>query len=106
MNGPLPSSMRFPRPDLRGLAAALLAWALVATPATAQQSSADLGRKALAVLEANCYRCHGQNGSREGGMDYVLDSRKLVEKRKVVPKDAGKSRLLRRILAEEMPPEG
>lgn len=68
--------------------------------------TADLTRKAVAVLEANCQRCHGKDGSNEGGMNYILDLKKLVERKKVVPGNPGKSRLLRRVAEGDMPPEG
>src|SRR5437899_4935 len=52
-----------------------------------------LGQKAHDILKANCYRCHGQEGTVEGGLNYVLDFKTLVTRKKVVPGDAGKSRL-------------
>lgn len=70
-----------------------------------QGKDAELARKAIAVLEKHCYRCHGQNGAREGNMDYVLDAKKLADKRKLVPANASKSRILRLIRDGEMPPE-
>jgi tetratricopeptide (TPR) repeat protein/mono/diheme cytochrome c family protein len=66
----------------------------------------DLAKKALQVLKANCYRCHGQDGANEGGFNYVLDRRQLVSRRKVVPGEPAKSKILRRILnaVDPMPP--
>ena len=72
----------------------------------AGQKDKDLARKALAVLEANCYRCHGQNGAREGGFSNALDVKELIERKRVVPNNLAKSKLLRLILEGDMPPEG
>jgi len=66
----------------------------------------DLARKARRVLEANCHRCHGQNGAVEGGLNYVTDLGKLVARKKVVPGDPDGSRLFRRLDDDSMPPEG
>ncbi|HEY1378946.1 MAG TPA: c-type cytochrome domain-containing protein, partial [Gemmataceae bacterium] len=73
---------------------------LLAGPAPA----ADLARDALAVLRANCHRCHGQDGSREGGFGAVLDIAALRERGLVVPGDAERSKLLRRVVKGQMPP--
>ena len=63
-------------------------------------------RDALAVLRANCYRCHGQDGSREGGFGNVLDVAALRERKLVVPGDADQSKLFRRVAKGQMPPRG
>ena len=50
--------------------------ALLALPTgyvRAADSPAVLAQKAQAILKANCHRCHGQNGSLEGGFNYILD---------------------------------
>ena len=41
----------------------------------------------------------------EGGFNFVLDRDKLVARHKVIPGDAEKSRLYRRVHRGEMPPE-
>src|SRR5262249_29371217 len=66
----------------------------------------ELATKAHAVLKANGYRCHGQDGAKEGGFNFVVDLQKLAARRKVVPGDSAKSRLLKRILNADdpMPP--
>lgn len=74
---------------------------LFATSASAEVP-AD-AREARAVLEKHCYRCHGEKGAAEGGMNFVLDRDKLVAKRVVVPNDAGKSPLLKRMVGGDMP---
>ena len=50
---------------------------LLAAGARADEPAA-LAKKARAVLDANCHRCHGQDGNIEGGFNYVLDARQLV----------------------------
>src|SRR5579883_264295 len=71
-------------------------------PNTKQQQ--QLAQQAQAVLKANCYRCHGQDGSVEGSMNYVTDLAKLVARKKVVPNDVKGSRLFRRVEEGTMPP--
>src|SRR3954452_3798020 len=84
---------------------AALALSSLAAPARAQEPRA-LAMKARAVLETHCHRCHGKDGANEGGFNYVLDLRQLVGRRKVIPGEPGKSKLLRRITNENdpMPP--
>src|SRR5262245_8958014 len=66
----------------------------------------EIAVKARAILTANCYRCHGQNGTVEGGVSYLLDRQQLVARKLVVPNDPSKSKLIQRIENKEMPPEG
>ncbi len=85
-------------------------WLVLSVPALAGAAGPDkddLARKAHAILKANCHRCHGSDGANEGGFNYVLDVRRLVERRKIVPGNPGKSRLLKRMLDPDdpMPPE-
>jgi tetratricopeptide (TPR) repeat protein len=90
-------------------ATALLLVVTLPARAAAQAPDKDaLASKAHAILKANCYRCHGQDGANEGGFNYVLDARRLVERRKVLAGNAAKSRLFRRITDPDdpMPPEG
>jgi serine/threonine-protein kinase len=81
---------------------------LFAAPAAHGQTGGDvdLARQALGVFQKFCYRCHGQNGAREGNMDYILDPKKLADRRKLVPGNAAKSRILRLVREGDMPPEG
>ena len=76
-----------------------------AVSARAQDSPQATAEKARQVLETHCFRCHGKDDSAEGGFDYVLDTQKLIEKRKLTPKNEEKSRLLRRVVEGSMPPE-
>lgn len=64
----------------------------------------QLAQQAQAVLKTHCYRCHGQDGSVEGSMNYVTDLAKLVARKKVVPNDLKGSRLFRRVDEGTMPP--
>jgi len=67
----------------------------------------DLAANAQHVLRSNCYRCHGQDGAIEGGMNYVLDLAKLVARKKVVPGEPAKSKIYKRLTSKTnpMPPE-
>jgi mono/diheme cytochrome c family protein len=67
---------------------------------------AELAERVHLVLKQNCYRCHGENGAAEGGINYILDAEALVTRRKIIPGKAEKSRLFRRVDQGEMPPEG
>jgi WD40 repeat protein len=78
----------------------------VAMPVRAADSPADLSKKALAVLNTHCHRCHGQEGAVEGGMNYVLDREKLVLRKKIVPGHAEQSPLYKKVAADKMPPSG
>ncbi|HEY1192204.1 MAG TPA: c-type cytochrome domain-containing protein [Gemmata sp.] len=66
--------------------------------------TADLAAKARAVFEVHCHRCHGKDGAAEGGFNTVLDRRRLVERKRIVPAEPGKSPLLERVVKNEMPP--
>jgi WD40 repeat protein/mono/diheme cytochrome c family protein len=71
----------------------------------AEPEAKELASKAREVLSVHCYRCHGQDGAVEGGFNFILDARSLVARNKVVPGNAAKSKLFRRIHDGEMPPE-
>jgi tetratricopeptide (TPR) repeat protein len=66
-----------------------------------------VARQARDILKANCYRCHGQGGSVEGGMNYVMDVKTLIRRKKILPGNPSKSRLVQRIKSADdpMPPE-
>jgi WD40 repeat protein/mono/diheme cytochrome c family protein len=91
---------------MRSVVSSLAVALLAAAPARAQDKT-ELARKAREVLKANCQRCHHREAA-EGGFGYVTDLAALVERRKVVPGDAAKSKLLRRIADKDdpMPPAG
>ena len=75
-----------------------------ASPAFAADDDKKLAQQAQTVLKTHCYRCHGQDGSIEGSMNYVTDLAKLVARKKVVPNDLKGSRLFRRVDEGTMPP--
>src|SRR5215213_9502268 len=81
-----------------------LALLALASPARAADDPKQLARQAQTVLKTHCYRCHGQDGSIEGSMNYVTDLAKLVARKKVVPNDLKGSRLYRRVDEGTMPP--
>ena len=95
--------MRFTAPRLAALAALVLL-AAPALPVTSAETPAQLAASAKAVLTVHCYRCHGQDGSVEGSMNYVTDLAKLVTRKKFVPDDPKGSRLYRRVDEGTMPP--
>src|SRR6266700_281734 len=82
----------------------LVGFILVSTLGAAEPDTAALAQKAQAVLKANCYRCHGQDGVFEGGMNFILDTTKLISRKKVVPGKPEESRLFQRVLKGTMPP--
>jgi serine/threonine-protein kinase len=87
----------------------LLAIVLLALPAaaSAQDEPAKLAAQARHILETNCYQCHGKDGSSEGGLSYVLDVKRMIDRKRVVPKNADKSRIWLRVSSEDadgMPP--
>jgi hypothetical protein len=77
----------------------------VAEPASPAEGGA-LARQAHDILATYCYRCHGKDGTAEGGLNYVLSRDKLVARKKLVPGSAQQSKLYRRVSRGEMPPEG
>jgi hypothetical protein len=74
-------------------------------PTGVSATRSTLARNAREILRANCYRCHGDQGTAEGGLNYILDPNKLAARRKIVPGNAEGSRIYRRIKQGEMPPE-
>jgi hypothetical protein len=73
--------------------------------ATDANDNALLARQVQETLANFCYRCHGQDGMVEGGFNYLMDRDQLVASKKVVPGQPDKSRLFRRVVEGEMPPE-
>src|SRR5262245_46714457 len=87
------------------VSAGLLVSALtISFPAIADESA--LPAKARDVFQKNCYRCHGQEGKNEGGFNYVIDLGELAARNKVVPGNAVKSKIVRRMTDADdpMPP--
>lgn len=70
-----------------------------------QAPPTDLARQAKAVLQTHCYKCHGEGGNAEAGM-FVLNYEKLIDTKKVVPKNLKGSRIYTRLaIDQDMPPE-
>jgi mono/diheme cytochrome c family protein len=68
------------------------------------RSGTALARQAHEILRTHCYRCHGEKGAAEGGFNFVLDRERLIARKKLVPGNAERSKLFRRIQQDEMPP--
>lgn len=85
----------------------LLASVLIAADVRGGESDQQvLAKKAQSILKANCHRCHGQDGVNEGGFNFVADLGQLVKRRRVIPGDPAKSKIMRRIIDADdpMPP--
>jgi mono/diheme cytochrome c family protein len=90
---------------MMGLAGLVLAlWGKKQQPEEKEASS--LSHQVKGILESHCHRCHGKDGSVEGGFNYLLDRDQLVAHNKVVPGEPDRSPLLTCIIEHEMPPEG
>ncbi|QDV45734.1 Planctomycete cytochrome C [Stieleria neptunia] len=68
----------------------------------------QLATAAEAILRRNCYRCHGENESDEGGFGFVTSRKKLISSGFVVPGSPKDSLLFERMVSAEspMPPGG
>ncbi len=82
----------------------LLVLLISALPGFAADEAKQLAAEAQTVIKAHCYRCHGQDGAIEGGLNYVTDLGKLVARKKVIPGNPATSRLFKRIDDGTMPP--
>src|SRR5204862_1742459 len=99
--GPEEATMKAPTCTLLPLA---LLW--VADPGTARAGEPGLAAKARAVLQAHCFKCHGQEGAAKGGFGHVLDREKLVKRGQLLPGNVALSELYRRVAKGELPPAG
>ncbi|MBW3596351.1 MAG: SUMF1/EgtB/PvdO family nonheme iron enzyme [Planctomycetes bacterium] len=70
---------------------------------SATAADVDLARRAEEILRKNCYRCHGEEGIAEGGVNYILAPQKLIARGKVKPGNPDDSSLLVRVVAGDMP---
>src|SRR3954465_2338662 len=89
----------------------LIAWSLLTIGGLLSTGAArgDVPASALAesargVLKTYCYRCHGQDGRNEGGLNVVTDLKKLVESKRVLPHEPERSKRRRRSVGGCMPP--
>jgi hypothetical protein len=78
---------------------------LIAAGAKAEAQSDDLAAKSKTILSKYCYACHGKEGRAEGGFNVAIDLKKLVESKRVVPGKSAESKLFRKIVEGNMPPE-
>ena len=85
----------------------VLACLLLPSSVAFAEEKGELAGRARQILQTNCYRCHGQDGAVEGGMNYVSDLSKLVSRKKIVPGEPGKSKIYKRLTSKTnpMPPE-
>src|SRR5580698_2805412 len=77
---------------------------LGAAPVFSADDPKVLTSRVQTILKTHCYRCHGQDGAIEGGMNYGTDLAKLVARKKVVSGNPSGSRLFKRIEEGTMPP--
>ena len=89
----------------RSLLTLVVSLTLIHAASAADADKTALAQKAHAVLRANCYRCHGEEGAVEGGFNYILDSARLVTRKKIVPGKAEDSPIFKRIANGSMPPQ-
>ncbi|MEX0711096.1 MAG: c-type cytochrome domain-containing protein [Pirellulales bacterium] len=69
----------------------------------------QLAKKVQAIFEANCHRCHGQDGSNEGGLNFLLRLDKLVAGEQYIAAGKARESLIYQRLTDAdapMPPEG
>lgn len=67
-----------------------------------------LAERTSDIFKKACYRCHGEDGSSEGGFNFVVNLEKL-SRTLAKPKDLSGSQLLKRLVAKDdgiMPPIG
>ena len=67
------------------------------------QAQDQLAKRAEAILRSHCYDCHGLDGTAEGGLNFILDARRMVKRRLVIPGDAVRSKLYRQVKSGSMP---
>ena len=100
--------MTFPGsgPRRRWIAVALICvavWGLgLGSPSQAAEVS-ETAQKAKAILEQHCYVCHGEAGSADGGINFMLDRNRLVKRKKVLPGKSAESPLFRQVKTGSMP---
>ncbi|MBI3725538.1 hypothetical protein HY251_16530, partial [bacterium] len=68
----------------------------------APDETAPVAQKAQQFLSRHCARCHA-GGRDEGGLASVLDARRLVDTKRVVPGKPGDSELFRLVSTRKMP---
>ena len=69
----------------------------------AAETPAELAKKAQAILKERCYSCHGEGGTAEGGVNYVLDVSRLVSRGKLIAGSSVRSKLYTQVKTGNMP---
>ncbi len=90
------------------LIASGMVWSMSALGEAARGQSPAASAQAgnvVNVLKKYCYRCHGQAGRNEGGLNFVTDLKKLVESKRIIPREPESSKLLTRMAGGDMPPD-
>lgn len=96
--------------NMRGLSillvAASIALGLSFIHSAEPPAPGDLAGQVKNFFSAHCYRCHGRDGTNEGGFNFILRTDKLLAGGKyVVPKEPDQSLLYQRLADHSMPPE-
>lgn len=63
----------------------------------------ELPQKAKAILTTKCYSCHGEAGSADGGINFMLNRDRLVKRRKLVVGKSADSVIFRQVKTGRMP---
>jgi WD40 repeat protein len=82
--------------------------ATVGVPSPLSADAATLAEQTQAILRKCCYRCHGEEGSSEGGFNFVINLEKL-SKTLAKPGESASSLLFHRMTTKDdtlMPPVG
>ncbi len=74
-------------------------------PAAVPTDRAELTAAARAALDANCASCHGRPNDDDGDFGYLFDVPKLIEEKLLKPGNPDGSKLVVRIVNDEMPPK-
>ena len=82
------------------------AFSLTLTLSLSLSANDDLARCTVQILDAHCHRCHGENGTVEGGLNYITDLGKLAARKQIVAGNPDASPIFRRITNGTMPPAG
>ncbi len=93
---------------VRLLPSLLVCWLGLAISVVAQDQPqaanvTDLAKQAEAFLKTHCYRCHGEAGTAEGGLNDIMDRNRLMHTGLIDIKEAKKSVLWKRVRDGEMP---
>lgn len=74
------------------------------TASDCKGDSSCLEQTALLILEERCATCHGADGSKQAGIDYITDPDLLIQNGLVEPGSSSQSPLFNRMESGSMPP--